>query len=444
MDPQQKIAELTGFVQKIISWARDYGADGVSVSASHVIASRMNYEKNDFNLATHHEGTGFGLSIHKDQKSGSASINTRDEAKIKETIENAMKMAKFSIPDEYLTMAPKATYVKLPETYDEKLVELSMKDKRKLLEDMIQTARQDGRISLDNASLDCSYGARVIGNSNGMLATDASTTLSWSLMGMAIDGDDITSFDHISDYSNYIKGSLDKCLGSARQLKEKLLKCLGARKGQSYKGKILILPALVEEFLVDPLIFHIQGVNIMDGKSRFANGLNQRVAHPNLTIEDHPHDIELRGCTAFSGEGVPTEKMTIIDGGVIVKQVDSIYSANRRKTKPTGNGGGPHCTFVPVGQHGIESLRNQSGPLLEVGRFSGNVDAISGDFSGVAKGAHLYVGGQYQHPVKEVMISGNIFDSLKEEIVFGDQQFTEGGSFKIPHALLDLVSVTAG
>lgn len=444
MDPHEKIKELSDFVEKIISWAEEAGADEVLVSASHVIASRMNYEKNDFNIATHHEGTGFGLSIHKDDRSGSASINTRNEEKIKETIENALKMAKYSIPDPYLGMADKADYVELPMLFDPKIVEMSMKEKREHLQAIIEETKKDSRISLDNASFDCSYGARVIGNSKGMVASDASTSLNWSLMGMAIDGEDITSFDYIGDYSSQVDGVDLKYSKSASILREKLLACLGAGKGVSYQGQILLKPAMVDEFLVDPLIYHLQGVNIMDGKSRFAEDVGKKVADEHLTIEDRPHDIDLKGCTAFSGEGVPTTEMTLVENGVIRKQVDSVYSANRRGTHPTGNGGGPHSVFIPVGKTKLDQLRQVEGHLLEVGRFSGNVDAVSGDFSGVAKGAHLYKDGKHLHPVKEVMISGNIFEVLNQPIVFEDQHHTEGGHFKLPHARVDGISVTAG
>lgn len=444
MDPIKKNNELKDYAAKIIEWAKAAGADESFVSASHVVASRMSYEKNDFNIATHHEGTGFGITVHTDNKSGSASINTLDDDKIKTTIERALQMAKFSVEDEYLSFAPKAEYIKLPDTFDENIVSMSMATLREMTEAFIAEIKTDERVSLDNASFDRSYGSRVIANSNGMVAEDNSTSLSWSLMGMAIAGEDITSFDYLGDFSNFLEPAKAKAVQTSRRLKEKLVACLGAKSGVSYLGKVLLTPSLVEEFLVDPLVYHLQGSNIMDGKSRFAESLEQQVACEALSIEDHPHDDELRGSTAFSGEGVPTQKMTLVENGVLKKQVDSIYSANRRGATPTGNGGGPHCAVVPEGSHDLKSLRETSGDLLEVGRFSGNVDPISGDFSGVAKSSHLYKNGEHQGPVKETMISGNIFEILKQSMQLENLQHTEGGNFRIPHALIDGVSVTAG
>jgi len=47
-----------------------------------------------------------------------------------------------------------------------------------------------------------------------------------------------------------------------------------------------------------------------------------------------------------------------------------------------------------------------------VSRFSGNVNPINGDFSGVVKGGKLVERGTVVNAVKEVMVAGNIFSAL--------------------------------
>jgi PmbA protein len=48
-----------------------------------------------------------------------------------------------------------------------------------------------------------------------------------------------------------------------------------------------------------------------------------------------------------------------------------------------------------------------------VSRFSGNVNPVNGDFSGVVKGGKLVEHGNVVHAVKEVMVAGNMFKALK-------------------------------
>ncbi|MER3407992.1 MAG: hypothetical protein C4292_04340 [Nitrososphaera sp.] len=48
-----------------------------------------------------------------------------------------------------------------------------------------------------------------------------------------------------------------------------------------------------------------------------------------------------------------------------------------------------------------------------ISRFSGNVNPVNGDFSGVVKGGRLVQRGELGGAVKEVMVAGNVFECLK-------------------------------
>ncbi|MBF0198130.1 MAG: TldD/PmbA family protein [Planctomycetes bacterium] len=444
MHPQEKQQELSQALDMVIDQAIKAGADDVFASSSFIDSSKINYEKNDFNSAGSHEGVGVSLTVHKDQKAGATSINTLNPGKVAEAIDRALTLAKYSVADEYLGLAGKSEYVDLLFPFDEALDQISMGKMRELSELLMGGLLSDKRISIDSASIERSSGVRVIANSKGMRAFDRGSSLTWSMMGMGIDGDDITSFDYISDFSYFLAKAPEKILKSTETFKEKLINCLGAGQGESYKGQVLLSPALVDELLIEPLIYHMLGANIMDGKSKWEQSLHEKVAPENLTIEDHPHDLTLRGCTPFSGEGVPTQEMTLVGNGVLQKHLDSVYTANRRGTKPTGNGGGPHCTYVKPGSKNLSSLRAMSDILLEPSRFSGNMDPVTGDFSGVAKGSQFYKKGEKVGPVKEMMISGNLFQVLDEGLTLGEKCFSDGGCYLIPHILLDGVSVTSG
>ncbi|MBF0245771.1 MAG: hypothetical protein HQL31_10975, partial [Planctomycetes bacterium] len=203
-------------------------------------------------------------------------------------------------------------------------------------------------------------------------------------------------------------------------------------------------PSLTSEFLLDSLVYHILGCNIMDGKSRFEHALEKKVTAENFSLRDHPHDTELNSCTAFSGEGVPTRPMALLEKGVLKAHLDSVYSARRRGTTPTGNGSGPFAPILEPGPSTLDTLRASSSIIIEPSRFSGNIDPLTGDFSGVAKGAQLYKNGKHAGPVTEVMIAGNVFEMLSGELLFGDRQYTDGGCYRLPYVVVDGVSVTAG
>jgi PmbA protein len=80
-----------------------------------------------------------------------------------------------------------------------------------------------------------------------------------------------------------------------------------------------------------------------------------------------------------------------------------------------------------------------------VHRFSGQVDPITGDFSGVAKGGEWWIAGEKACFVKETLISGNLFDALTKQL-FGISRETEvvEAQEECPTVILNQVSVTAG
>jgi PmbA protein len=444
MNSAEDLAKLKNISDYTIEKALKLGAERVFVSCSYGKQSRVSYEKGDFNLAARHEGTGLAITVHADQKSGSASINTHDRQAVDGALKRALTLAKHSVPDEYLAMAPKATYQEIDLPIDPLLADMDLETVISLSKDFVSQL-QIPKVSIDTASMEQSYGARHIANSLGMEASDASSSLNWSAMGMAVDGDDVTSFDYDGDFCSSQSDAETKISKTAKSLREKLISQLNAQKvSEGYTGQLLLCPSLVDELLLDPTMFHLLGGNIMDGKSRHANAIGSIIAPKNFTLLDDPHNTTMRGCTTYSGEGVPTKAMTILDNGELKTHFDSIYSAKRRGAKPTGNGAGPHVAVLKAGEHHLNGLRKRNeGPLLAPSRFSGNIDPMTGDFSGVAKGGRWWINGEDQGPVKELMMAGNIFDVLSRPVELSSEVETDGGYYQLPSALIDGVTVSS-
>ena len=80
--------------------------------------------------------------------------------------------------------------------------------------------------------------------------------------------------------------------------------------------------------------------------------------------------------------------------------------------------------------------------VLLVNRFSGNVDPLTGDFSGVAKSSHLYQKGENLGPVKEVMIAGNVFDLMNDIAGISTESMNVSAGFNAPWVAVDGVAVS--
>jgi PmbA protein len=92
----------------------------------------------------------------------------------------------------------------------------------------------------------------------------------------------------------------------------------------------------------------------------------------------------------------------------------------------------------------IEKTQMKQNSFLLVHRFSGQVDSVTGDFSGVAKGGEWWENGKRKYFVSETLISGNVFDCLTNAL-FGMSQETEvvESQDESPVVVCDGVSVTS-
>jgi len=129
---------------------------------------------------------------------------------------------------------------------------------------------------------------------------------------------------------------------------------------------------------------------------------------------------------------------------VLKTHVDSSYTARRRGTQSTGHAGGLLGISLAPGDRSLEQLLSDADPLVVVERFSGNLDPVTGDFSGVAKGSHWHERGEHRHPLIETMIAGNFFEVLKNIVALSDRADHHMNQWKAPWVLVDGVSVTAG
>jgi PmbA protein len=437
------IDKLREGAETLLAATKERGADEAQVIATWSSTARVAFEKNDFNISTTGSKRSFSLKVHKDKRKGSSTTNELGAEALAAVAERAITLASFSLPDEYLTLPEAAETPELPGRFDPELSELSAEKLHAMAAGFVAKAQEDDRISLDGAELEVQTIHECIANSRGLRVSDSVTRLGWSLMGMGKTETEVTSFDYLSGGAWALAGADTRAKDTAGDLCEKLLACFGPKQAPSYKGAVLLSPASLGELIFQPLMFHISGSQIMDGKSRWEESLGEQVAAAGFSLSDDPGNLQLGAATPYDAEGVPVTPTRIIDKGVLKTHIDSSYTAKRRGTKTTGHAGGLHGICVAPGERSLEAMRAEPEQLVVVGRFSGNVDPVSGDFSGVVKNSHYFEKGEYRHPLTETMIAGNFFDLLKDIVAASDSAEPFCNAYQAPWLLVKGISVTS-
>ena len=436
---------LQSTAEQLLDLARRAGADEAQVSAARNREIKVGFERNELSLSSSGEETSLHLKVHNKHRLGSASTNSIDVADLERAVAAAMAVSELSPPDEHLNMPEPAPLEARPNTWDDAIEALRSSDLRRMAEELLAALRSDPRISIDGGNVSSEVGEAWLLNSHGVSVSERWTKLSWLGSGQGIDGDDITSFDYGGGMSWHLGGARERMIADGKRMAAQLASTFNASPGESYKGAVLITPKAIEEMILDPLEFHLSGLQVLYGKSTLTDDkIGALIASPLLTLVDDPGDATLSGCTAWDSEGVPTSRRAFIEAGTLRLHMENSYSARRRGRARTGHCGfGLHGARIAAGDAPLSDLLRPSQPLLVVHRFSGNVDATSGDFSGVAKGSHLYTADGDRRPINETMISGNVFELLRSLLALSRETEVVENGYVAPWMLADGVSVTA-
>jgi PmbA protein len=435
----------------VLKEAEKRGADyceayGVSNKESEVFI-----ENNDLKQSKSHKTDGLGIRVFVNGSLGFSSTNILEKEHIINAVTQAIKLARVSPSDKFNSMPYSRTVKLLNGIYDRKSESFIASDAVKMAVDMLDAAKSyDKRISVDSGNFTSSVMTHALLNSNGIRTKETISAFSWSIMGMAIDGDEVSNFDFQFGGTHNVK-DID-VYSTSREFSKSVIDSLGSKKIESFKGEMLLTPSAVTELIQDVLAYSINSQTVQKEASKFEGQLGKSVSSDLLTVIDDATDINGLGASSFDREGVPHQCNIIIEKGILKKFLYNTYTANKGDTKSTGNAGGSPKTppmvsttnvIIKAGKTRADNLISEMDKGIIINRFSGNVNPVNGDFSGVVKGGQYIEKGNIEYAVKEVMVAGNVFDALNDLTGISKEQKVLSDSI-LPYMRFNNVSFTAG
>jgi len=229
---------------------------------------------------------------------------------------------------------------------------------------------------------------------------------------------------------------------------ERALRRLGARKIKTVRVPIIFDP-MVSRSLLDTIAQALNGDAIYRGASFLAGKLGEKIAGENVTVIDDGTMPGGFGTSPFDDEGVPTQRTTVIDRGMLKSYLLNTYTARKLGMKTTGN-----ATRGLAGSPGISSGNFSLQPGTQpprhivadvrrgvyVTEFLGfGVNLVTGDYSRGASGVWIE-NGEPAYPVEEITVAGNLRDMLNNISEIGsDLEFR--GSTAAPTLRIDGMTV---
>lgn len=362
-----------------------------------------------------------GISVYMGQQKGNASTSDLSEGAIRNAVEAALAIAKYTSPDDCTGLADKdlmafdAPDLELYHAADvdvDKATELALQAEKAALE-------ADERIINSNgASFNSHTGVKVYGNSHGMLQSYLSSrySLSCSVIGGVEDALE-------NDYEYTISREFDKLqspIWVGENCAKKVVSRLNPQKLSTREVPVIFLND-VATGLISHFAAAISGGSLYRKSSFLLDHLGKQVLPDWFNISERPHLLRRLASTPFDSEGVRTQDREIVEGGILQTYLVTSYSGKKLGMPSTGHAGGIHNWLVkPNLAGGLTALLRQMGTGLLVTDVMGQgVNIVTGDYSRGASGFWVE-NGEIQYPVAEITIAGQLQDMLKNMVAVAD------------------------
>ncbi len=415
------MSELLSLGDTLVKRALENGADDVEIFMADEKKNTVNIEKNEIQIGKSQEKEEVGIRVLIGDKMGFASVNSFEKDKIMSKVKEAISVTSASISDENYTIPNPKKSIKVGSIYDPSIVDFDIEDSVKYAERFLRSAKEyDERFQFNTGSFSAIVTHRAIVNSRGIRSDEKSSIFHYDALGMAVDGEDVSSFDSKQKAVHFVDEIDVECLG--REISKNTVETLGAKKAENFVGPAVFSPEAMMMISYMGLIQPLKASRVQKGMSKFADKLGKKITDSRLTITDESNLEEGIGCRAFDREGIPAPNLDIIKDGTLKNYYHNSYTGNKEGIESTGHAAGsasqmpkinPSNFVIKAGDKTKEELIGEMEKGIYINRFSGNIDPVSGDISGVAKGGSMIKDGEKKYPIKETMISGNVFELIK-------------------------------
>ncbi len=452
----KKLVELC---QETLESTQRHGADETEVYGESVRTITVMIEKSDLQISRAQQETTIGVRALVGKRMGFSSTN--DLSALDETSRDAVILAKASPADEKNILPLVADIRYVDGIYDPKAEGFTIEQAIGYAIQILDLAPgSDRRLILGDGMFSVEIGERALVNSHGdtshgdashgSVLHETGSLFSYFALATARDGDKVSNMDYQFDASHTVAGIDIEPI--TRRACENALGSLGAEKGESFNGTVLLSPNAVQGILAGLILFQANAKNVLRGMSRWGTKIGEPIAAPIFSVIDDGLLPAGLATASFDREGVAHRRFDLIQEGSLTALMHNSYSANAMGKESTGHASGSARSIPGIGPPNFELLAGEAtkdeliGDIkqgLLVTRFSGRADPISGDFSGVAKGAYLIKNGKLDRPVSGTLVAGNAFQALRD-LSGVSQERERVFNFTLPYMRLEGISVTAG
>ncbi|MBS0450932.1 MAG: metalloprotease PmbA [Proteobacteria bacterium] len=417
-------------VDTALAHAKRLGATDAGAEASEGCGLSVSVRKGELENVERNRDKSLGVTVYVGQRRGNASTSDFSEAAIKQTVQAAYDIARFTAEDPVGGLPDEEDIVReQPELDLFHPWDITSEEAAKLaLECEAAALSTDKRITnSEGAGVSAQQSHFFSAHTHGFRGGYASSRHSISVAPIAGKGNDMQRDAWYSSMRSADELASPQAVG--RYAAERALSRLKSRKIKTTECPVLFESPLAAG-LLGSLVQATSGGALYRKSSFLLDSLGKKVLADHLSVDEDPHVRKGKGSAPFDDEGVATKARKIVDGGRLEGYFLSTYSARKLGMKTTGNAGGSHNLVLHSSrtrpEDDLDAMLKKLGTGLFVIELMGQgVNYVTGDYSRGCSGFWVEKG-RIAFPVQEITIAGNLKDMLLGIEAVGADAYTFG------------------
>lgn len=382
---------------------------------------------------------GVGIRVFVKNRLGFAYTSDFTESSLNAFVDRAVELAKAAAPNPLNGLPDKKSFQGVADVgplFDPQVAGLRPDWKIEAALEMEKAGKAfDSRIkTFDNVGAGESVSEVYLASSEGFVGGYQGTYVYLYASPVAAVGDELQTSWWV-DYRRFLN-ELDSPEAVGREAARRAVRMLGAKKVKTQDVPVIFDPMMAASF-AGSLAGAANGDAIFK-KSSFLDGrLGQTIAQKSLSLIDDGVLPKGLGTSPFDGEGVPTRRTPIIEGGVLTNYLYDAFTARKAKARTTGNASRGYKSLPHIGTNNLvlepgssrpeDIVKGVSKGFYVTAMLGSGANMVTGDYSRGANGVWIE-NGELTHAVQEVTVAGNILDMLSRIDAVGNDLTFRGST----------------
>lgn len=443
-----------------ISFACANGADSARVNLNKSSIDSCNMLNGELDKVTHAADRSIYLYLYVDGKYGTFSTNMLEKDKLEDFILKAIDMVRMlgedlcrRLPDPSRTEKNAKTGRELG-LYDE-AIEKSDSDRRLAIAQAMSIwhnyrESSDGIFAMlsEECEYSESYDDSITIDSQGFEGRHIESAFSFfaEITIQDSEGNRYSGYWWDSTPRKYA-GDPSEC---SRKALERAVAQIGPKPRRSGRAR-MVVDSSVASKLIAPILNALNGSALQQKMSFLDGTLGQQVFCDGMNLMDLPRTAGRNGARLYDSEGIATKDAHVIKDGVVCQYFINTYFAAKMGIEPTVEDASRPCLMpymkgkeLADGEISVslnDILQYCRNGILVTGFNGGNSNPVTGDFSFGIEG-FAFRNGKITHPVREMLITGNLKD-LWNSLIAAGTDARPCSRWQIPSIAFENVSFSA-